>query len=310
MDYGAHLPLIAFDDTPLSLERLVSFAEAAEGLGFEAITANDHLVFSRPWLDGPTALAAVLSATRRIGLATSIALPVVRGPVAVAKALGAIDLLSGGRLQVGVGPGSSARDYAAVGLSFEERWKRLDEAVLALRALWRRGGDPMVGSFYSTEGLELEPYPAQDGGPPIWIGSWGSGAGLRRVARLADGWLASGYNTNPEMFSQALADLKVNLGNVGKDPDRFPNAIATMWCYVTEDRDEAERILDRVLAPMLNRPAEQLRPLLPIGPADECAEKLSAYQRAGAQRVFIWPIEDEMNQLSVFMERVAPQVEP
>ncbi len=168
----------------------------------------------------------------------------------------------------------------------------------------------MVGSFYSTEGLELEPYPAQDGGPPIWIGSWGSGAGLRRVARLADGWLASGYNTTPELFSQALADLKVNLGNVGKDPDRFPNAIATMWCYVTEDRDEAERILDRVLAPMLNRPAEQLRPLLPIGPADECAEKLSAYQRAGAQRVFIWPIEDEVNQLSVFMERVAPQVGP
>ena len=308
MDYGAHLPLIAFDDRPLSLERLCSFAEAAEGLGFKAVTANDHLVFSRPWLDGPMALAAVLSATRRIGLATSVALPVVRGPVALAKALGAIDLLSGGRLEVGVGPGSSARDYAAVGLSFEERWKRLDEAVLALRALWRKGGDPMVGNFYSTEGLELEPYPAQDGGPPIWIGSWGSGAGLRRVARLADGWLASGYNTTPELFSQAWADLKVYLGNVGKDPDRFPNAIATMWCYVTEDRDEAERILNRILAPMLNRPAEQLRPLLLIGPADECAEKLSAYQRAGAQRVFIWPIEDEVNQLSVFMERVAPQV--
>ena len=140
MDYGAHLPLIAFDDRPLSLERLCSFAEAAEGLGFKVVTANDHLVFSRPWLDGPMALAAVLSATRRIGLATSVALPVVRGPVVLAKALGAIDLLSGGRLEVGVGPGSSVRDYAAVGLSFEERWKRLDEAVLALRALWRKGG--------------------------------------------------------------------------------------------------------------------------------------------------------------------------
>ena len=77
-------------------------------------------------------------------LATTVALPVVRGPVALAKGLAAIDLLSGGRLVVGVGPGSSARDYAVVGVPFEERWKRLDEAVQALRALWL-GEGPLQG---------------------------------------------------------------------------------------------------------------------------------------------------------------------
>jgi len=103
MDYGVHLPLIAFDGRPWSLQDLLEYVEDAETLGFQALSANDHLLFPRPWLDGPTALAAVLSATKRMTLTTTVALPVVRGPVPLAKTLTAIDLLSGGRLVVGVG---------------------------------------------------------------------------------------------------------------------------------------------------------------------------------------------------------------
>src|SRR5918997_2606537 len=161
MDYGPPLPLIALDRQPWTLQRLLEYAEIAESVGFQALSANDHLVFPRPWLDGPTALAAVLTRTGRMVLATTVALPVVRGPVALAKSLAAIDLLSSGRLVVGVGPGSSTRDYAAVGVPFEERWKRLDEAVLALRTLWRGDGPPFKGKFYSTEGIALGPHPAQ-----------------------------------------------------------------------------------------------------------------------------------------------------
>ena len=104
MDYAVHLPLIALDGRPWSLRRLLEYAELAEDLGFGALSANDHLLFPRPWLDGPTALAAVLAVAERIALATTVALPTVRGPVALAKSLAAIDLLSGGRLIVGVGP--------------------------------------------------------------------------------------------------------------------------------------------------------------------------------------------------------------
>jgi alkanesulfonate monooxygenase SsuD/methylene tetrahydromethanopterin reductase-like flavin-dependent oxidoreductase (luciferase family) len=171
MDYGVHLQLIALDGQPWSLQRLLKYTETVEGLGFKVLSANDHLLFPRPWLDGPTALAAVLASTGQMTLATTVALPVVRGPVALAKSLAAIDLLSGGRLVVGVGPGSSARDYTAVGLPFEERWKRLDEAVRALRTLWRGDGSPFKGKFYYTEGIALEPHPAQRPGPPLWIGS-------------------------------------------------------------------------------------------------------------------------------------------
>jgi alkanesulfonate monooxygenase SsuD/methylene tetrahydromethanopterin reductase-like flavin-dependent oxidoreductase (luciferase family) len=239
-------------------------------------------------------------------LATTVAVPVLRGPAATAKILAAIDLLSGGRLVVGLGPGSSARDYELVGVRFEERWKRLDEAVQALRAYWRADDVAFEGEFYSTAGFTLTPTPAQRPGPPIWIGSWGSPAGLRRVARLADGWLASGYNTTPELFAQAWLDVQAEVTARGRDVAQFQNGIATMWCYVTEDRARADAVLADVLAPMLNRPAEQLRALLPIGSAEECAEKLMAYARAGAQRVFLWPLADERAQLEVFRERVVP----
>jgi len=306
MEFGVHLPLISFTGEHRSLDDLLALTKAAADLGYTHVCANDHLVFSRPWLDGPTALAAVLGQSGRMTLATTVAVPVLRGPAATAKILAALDLLSGGRLLVGLGPGSSARDYELVGVSFEERWKRLDEAVQTLRAYWRADDVAFEGTFYSSAGFTLRPTPAQRPGPPIWIGSWGSAAGLRRVARLADGWLASGYNTNPELFAQAWSDVQAELAARGRDAARFPNGIATMWCYVTDDRARADAMLTDVLAPLLGRPVEPLRSILPIGSAEDCARKLLAYERAGAQRVFLWPLADECAQLELFRERVVP----
>jgi alkanesulfonate monooxygenase SsuD/methylene tetrahydromethanopterin reductase-like flavin-dependent oxidoreductase (luciferase family) len=82
-----------------------------------------------------------------------------------------------------------------------------------------------------------------------------------------------------------------------------------MWLYVTDKRREAERMLSEVLAPVLNRPVEALRELaLPIGSAELCAERISAYAEAGAERVFVWPLADELRQLEVFREDVVPLV--
>src|SRR6476646_7058473 len=221
LEFGVHLPLISFQGERRSLDDLLAFTEAARDLGYTHLCVNDHLVFSRPWLDGPTALAAVLAHSGEMMLATTVAVPVLRGPAATAKILAAIDVLSGGRLLVGVGPGSSARDYELVGVPFEERWKRLDEAVQTLRAYWRADDVAFEGAFYSTAGFTLAPTPAQRPGPPIWIGSWGSPAGLRRVARLADGWLASGYNTNPELFAGAWSAVRAEVTAHGRDAARF-----------------------------------------------------------------------------------------
>lgn len=298
--------MIGFGGGPPTLGHLTRYAETADELGFAALSVNDHLLFPRPWLDGPTALTSVLGVTGEMDLMTTVALPVVRGPVALAKSMAAIDILSGGRLIVGVGPGSSSRDYDAVGIPFEERWKRLDEAVEALRALWREEGPPFEGSYYSTEGVVAEPRPSRQPGPPVWIGSWGSEAGLRRTARLGDGWLASAYNTTPEAFADARRRLGEHLRSAGKGPDRFPNAIATMFLDVTEDSAEADRVCHDILGPTLKRPVEILRERLLVGTARECAEKLDAYQVAGAQRIMLWPVRDERRQLEIFQKQVVP----
>ena len=306
MKFGAHLPLMDFGGHPYTGAHLASYARRAAALGFSTLAANDHLVFASPWLDGPTALASVIGDSGSMTLATTVSLPVVRGPVQLAKAMAAIDLLSGGRAVVAVGPGSSPRDYEVAGVDFGERWKRLDEAVLAMRALWRADGEPFVGRFYSTEGIELLPTPAQMGGPPIWIGSWGSDAGLRRTARLADGWLASAYNTTPAEFAVAWDQLQKLLAAEGKDGATFPNALGTMWFHITDDAAEADEILRHRLVPIIHRPEDILRARLPVGPAPAFAELLRAFRDAGVQQVLVWPVTDEERQLELFCERVIP----
>ena len=285
MELGVHLPLMEFGDEGQSLERIVRAVDAARDCGLAAVSANDHFLFQTPWLDGPTALAAVMDRSGDMELATTVALVSLRGPVALAKTLAALDLLSGGRVVAGVGPGSSERDYAAVGLSFDDRWPRFEEAVVRLRELL--GPDS-----------ELEPRPSRPGGPPLWLGSWGSAAGLRRVARLGDGWFASAYNTTPELFEAGRAAL----------PDGFPNALVTMWTWITESQREADRVLRDVLAPLLKREPDELAPQVCVGPAERCAELLAGYARAGCERVHLWPLGDEPRQIELAASDVLPAV--
>lgn len=287
MDFGAHLPVLSLAGEPFSAGRLTSYAEAASKLGYAVLSANDHMVYSRPHLDSLTALTIAIDRSGQMKLMTSIALLVIRGAAPLAKALAAIDLLSGGRLIVGAGPGSSAKDYDTVGVPFDERWKRFDALVPKLRLFWR----------------EFEPRPAQD--PiPIWIGSWGSEAGLRRTARLGDGWLASAYNTTPAKFGEDRRKLQTFVSSGGRDPNRFPNGIATMFFHVTDERAEADEVLT-FLAGLLRRPADELRDRFLVGAPRECLEKIRAYGEAGAQRILVWPVRDELRQLELFMERVA-----
>jgi alkanesulfonate monooxygenase SsuD/methylene tetrahydromethanopterin reductase-like flavin-dependent oxidoreductase (luciferase family) len=315
MELGVHLPLMDVGlrrhrdpaGRPSAHADLVAVAEAARDFGFSAVAANDHLVFPAPWLDGPTALAAVLAHTGDLDLMTSVVLPVVRGPTATAKTLAALDLLSGGRLVVGAGPGSSEQDYAQAAVPFGERWPRFDESVQALRALLREGAAPFTGRFYATDGLDLRPRPPRPDGPPLWVGSWGSDAGLARVARLGDGWLASAYNTTPDAFAAGLRTLGDRLPAYGTDPATFPNALATVWFHLSDDRAEADGVLAR-LAAVAGRPEEVLRERLPFGPAPRMVELLAAYREAGVQRALLWPLVDEVSQLARFCDEVRPHL--
>lgn len=276
MELGIHLPLMQFGDEELSLARLTDAVDAARECGFAAVSANDHFLFGTPWLDGPTALGAVVERSGSMELATTVALVSLRGPVQLAKTIAALDVLSEGRVIAGVGPGSSERDYDAVGVPFEERWARFEDSVKRLRAL--------LGPE-----SPLSPAPARSGGVPIWLASWGSKAGMRRVARLGDGWFASAYNTTPEAFAAGRESL----------PAGFPNALVTMWTWITDDARDAERVLREVLGPLLRRDPDALRGQLCVGSPAQCAELLSRYADAGCERVHLWPLGDEPRQIEL-----------
>jgi alkanesulfonate monooxygenase SsuD/methylene tetrahydromethanopterin reductase-like flavin-dependent oxidoreductase (luciferase family) len=276
LELGIHLPLMQFGDEELSLARLTDAADAARESGFAAVSANDHFLFGTPWLDGPTALAALVERSGSMELATTVALVSLRGPVQLAKSIAALDVLSEGRVIAGVGPGSSERDYDAVGVPYDERWARFEDSVKRLRAL--------LGPE-----SPLSPAPARSGGVPIWLASWGSKAGMRRVARLGDGWFASAYNTTPEAFATARESL----------PPGFPNALVTMWTWITDDAREADRVLRDVLGPLLRRDPDALRGQLCVGSPAQCAELLSRYAEGGCERVHLWPLGDETRQIEL-----------
>lgn len=297
MDVGAHLPQVDLSGEGLSLRRLTDTARAARDAGCAAVSANDHLYFARPWLDGLTALATVVEPSGDLDLCTTVALPTVRGPLPLAKALTALDVLSGGRVVAGIGAGSSPADLAAAGVPFDERWRRLDRDAALLREVLR--GAPAPGG-------RLEPGPARPGGIPLWLASWGSPAGLRRVARSGDGWLASAYHTDPERFRADRERLRGVLEEAGRGD--LPAAVATMWTWVTEDPAEAERVVRDVLAPMLSMDPATLRPRVCVGPAGHCAELLASYAAAGCQRVYLWPVGEEPRQLRLIAERVLPRL--
>jgi alkanesulfonate monooxygenase SsuD/methylene tetrahydromethanopterin reductase-like flavin-dependent oxidoreductase (luciferase family) len=308
MDAGVHLPQMEFAGEGLSLSRLADTVDAAAANGFAAICVNDHFLFDAPWLDGLTALAAVVERSRPMTLATTVSLAALRGPMPLAKALAALDVLSGGRVVAGVGAGSSRTDYDALGVDFEDRWPRFDEAVTLLKALLTGAEPPTGGRYFPVPQERLLPVPRPGGAVPLWVGSWGSAAGMRRVARLGDGWLASAYNITPAEFAAAHALLREKLAAAGRPADGFPHALVTMWTWITEDRAEADQVIAQRLAPLLKRDPETLRGRVCVGPAGMCADLLSAFAEAGCGQVNFWPLGEEARQIALIATKVLPDV--
>ena len=270
------------------------------------MTANDHVTFSRPWRDGFVALSSVVGCSGEMELVTSVSLAVVRGPANLSKAAVALDILSSdGRLILGVGPGSSARDYAAVGIDFEHRWARFDEALGVLR-LTCSPAHPS-GRFYSSE-ITLDPRPPRDASLPIWIGSWGSPAGMRRVARVADGWIASAYNLTPAQVVTARATLDDALAMPADRLSCFPARLQRCGPMSQRARHNSTITCSSWKGCSVATTGTLYGQLL-VGSAEHCAEVLCSYRAAGIERVFVWPLAEPESQLERVMLDVAPLVD-
>ena len=321
--FGVHLPVMEFNSSKIreegdsfSREQILSFAQKAESLGYDSLSVNDHVVFRTSWLDAISTLSAVAAITNEIKLGTSILNIVVRNPVICAKALSTIDILSSGRLfAVGVGPGSHKGDYDICGIPFEERWKRFTEALQVLQIVWKNNNKEQEnstltnysGKYYRFEKVSVQPKPFQKPHPPIYIGSWGSSeAGLKRVAKYGDGWMASAYNITPDKFKVKWKILLSYRQALGKDIQSFENSVMSMFGYIDNDRNRAHRMAKDVLSPALGRPTEELESLLLFGSPDHCLEKIRALSEAGVKRIHFWPVSDYLEQIEIFRNEIVP----
>ena len=310
---GVHIPVMGFDGNEPTKEQIISLAQYAEALGYDSLSVNDHIVFHTSWLDAIATLSAVAAATTRILIGTSILNIVVRNPVVCAKALAAIDILSSGRLFAGVGPGSHIGDYDACGIDFNERWPRFSEALEILVKLLNSSnnysGEPLDynGKYYTLKDMLLTPKPVQKPHPPIYVGSWGSDAGLKRLAKYSNGWMASAYNITPAKFKEKWNFLLAYRKSLGKDEEEepFDNSVMSMFGYIHDDKDKIRKVVKEILSPALRRPAEDLEQMLLFGSLDECLQKIKDFVNAGVNRIHFWPVLDYKDQIRIFKNGIS-----
>jgi probable F420-dependent oxidoreductase len=188
-------------------EVIDAVARAAEAEGFLRLWAGEHVVMvdrgesrypysadgqiavpaAADWLDPLVGLSFAAAATRRIELATGVLLLPEHNPVLLAKQAASLDVLSGGRLNLGVGVGWSLEEFAALGVPFERRGARATEYAAAMRVLWREDVASFDGEFVAFDSVRVNPKPTRDRQIPILVGG-NSDAALRRVAAWGDGW--------------------------------------------------------------------------------------------------------------------------
>lgn len=307
--FGVHLPtrmLTGGESEPPTPELLNQIVDSAKDSGFSSIWVTDHIVFFDPWLDCMLLLASIAGRAKERGMTIAtgvIGLP-LRHPVAMAQSFATLDILCGGNLIVGVGEGSTKSDFDALGIPFDRRRKMLNESIVALRALLSEQNVTHKGEFYSFENITISPASIQKPGPPIWLSSWGAPAGMRRVAQLSDGWVASALHSTPEEFGAAKELLTGALLKAGKDPDTFPHAVDTMFMYIDEDGDRARAIAGPIIEKSSGTPFDPASGHSMVGNGEECLELLGRWTDAGAKQVCLWPVLDPVGQISKFGEQV------
>ncbi len=184
----------------LTAATLADAARRIEAVGFESAWAFDAIGRGFLQADPLTALAVAATVTRDIELGTGILQVPLRNPVELAQRVLTAHLVSGGRLRLGVGAGSTATDFMALGLDFASRFRRLDESLRIMRRLW--AGE-------RVNGASLAPvWPQALGGPPVLIGSWAGSRWIERAAREFDGWVGSGARSSWRALREGIARFR------------------------------------------------------------------------------------------------------
>ena len=317
---GCLLPtrgLLLADSKPTDAESVLRLATWAEEAGMDSVWVGDSLT-AKPRLEAMTTLAAIAARTSRVRLGTAVMLMALRQPVLLAQMMGTVDLISGGRLQLGVGVGGAFNgmqqaEWRNAEVPQRTRARRLEEMLEVVKGLGTGKPFSYDGRHFQLDDVVMEPTPVQSHGVPVYLGvHWhgrGDGQGAqrerqaRRAARLADG--AISISATPD----ELIDLNDTVRGYCAEYDRDPDAMSTVM-YLTVNLDEdiarAEAEAEDWLLGYYGANIWGDR-WGPFGSAERVREKIHAYVEAGADQVIVrFATYRQEEQMQTFLEQVVP----
>lgn len=266
------LMLITFSaDDPGGWEHVVRRAEDADAAGVDRLALADHVVFGERldaygdprvggsaggrqptgpdghWLEPLSSIAYLAARTRRVRFATGILLAALRRPVVLAKMASTIDVLSGGRLDLGVGVGWQREEYEAAGLEFSDRGPQLDHTLEVCRTLWRETRAEHHSDRLAFEAIHQMPKPHQPDGVPIWVSGTVNPRAMRRLARFGHGWIPWGPDAVDVV--EGIRKMRAAVEAEGRDP--FGIEVTANFAVVADDDGHLERDATFAMMPEL-----------------------------------------------------------
>jgi F420-dependent oxidoreductase-like protein len=321
MQFGLQHPNFSFDydgqrnnaDASQIVDFLRKLITKAENSGFDSFWVMDHfhqIQFvgrpEEPMLEGWTVISMLAAITTKIKLGTLVTGIIYRYPSVLAKIAATLDVLSKGRLFMGIGAAWNEQESLAYGISFpsnQERLLRLDEAIQVIRKMWT--DEPYAsfnGKYYQIRNAYCNPKPIQKPSPPILVGGSGERKTLKIVAKYAD---ACNLFGSPETVRKKLDILKEHCKSVGRD---YSSILKTKLSVVIVD-DNNDMAINRVRKTFVGMPEEQIKEFVIYGTPEDVSRKIEILEQVGIQYLIVDLEPDrELEALDTFASKVANKI--
>jgi probable F420-dependent oxidoreductase len=299
----------AYPEMPNAKE-LVEYGVRVEELGYDSVWVWDHMLLgvepNFPIIDSLTALTGIAARTSRLKIGTGVLVLPLRNPVTLAKQLSSIDLLSEGRLIMGMASGWYKREFDAVGIPFDKRGKLMDENLEILKRLWT---EPKVDGKYLNHNISaavMYPKPYQKPRMPILIGGYVDKV-LQRAATAGDGWLT--YFYRPADFKKSWDKIRGFAAEAGKDPDSLINA-AQLPIMVGSSKEAVREDMMDWLNKEWDFPAHSdcSRESAIVGSVDDCVAQLREHFAVGVQKIIFVPYKYRADQIETIAREIIPRL--
>lgn len=289
--------------------RLAAWAVLVEEMGFDSIWAGEHFTNWRPALSAIPVVATFSAVTSRIKVGTSIILFPLRHPTVVAKEVSTLDILSKGRVILGIGVGGeNPKEFEACGVDVKERGARTNEGLKLVRNLWTKDEVTHKGRFFNMEGISMLPKSVQKPHPPIYVAGRRDAA-MRRAARYGDGWFP--YLYDPERYRTSVTKIKEVAEESGKGLSTFEWALY-QYVAIEESYEEALTVAARSLGTAYKQDFTTIAAkYVVLGTPSQCLERLHQFYEAGARHFVLAPLgsaEGRAKRMEIIATELMPQI--